>query len=236
MERKAIWVAYEEAENSPNCGDQEAFEEWVLGEYIENETIKQLIEDFKANTDWMNEAIEEIDEPDFFYSLDDPICPELFDYNYFPFNEDRLSAGISDLNMRVTINGQDRYFSFKHIYFEADQIAFDCGIGLSQMTANAFNIGLAAGAQRVNSGDLVLASDQTTDPPIPSLPTEIRERYTIWVEIQKEFRKQILNCAGDYSTHYSKSFFPTYFDVVGFTQNQNTVFTRFEDEFDSTCH
>jgi len=222
------------AAGRPDCGDEVAFEEWGLDQYLDLVLVEKLLGDFEEDPDWMNEAIEEIDEPSVYYSTTNPVCSELIRYDNDPFDTDRQRACLKNLNMAVPINGTDHFFSFKFTLFDCNRIDAVCNNSLEQITANALNIGLVNGIQRSADGNLVGGQNLAGNTPVP-ISTANLTRYTIWIEIQKAFTVQVLECAGHNSGHIHESSLPSLSTVLRLTEYEDLHVVYFEEEFSQAC-
>ena len=140
-----------------------------------------------------------------------------------------MSAGIRNLRLQMNINGVNTDFVLNNVYFRSDPL-LNCSESLSQKAADAINQTIVSAATRISNGDLPSTTNGLNGP-IPPDP-----RFIVFVELSRNFRAEIQDCAPANSTRFSEVSLPDNGQVQVFQNTQNAIFTDFSTAFQTTCN
>lgn len=159
-----------------------------------------------------------------------PICPGMFEFNHTNETNNVNTAGLSNINVGLNINGVTRFFSFDNLYFQSPDLN-TCSETLSQKAADAINQSINSAAARIGAGNLYTAFDPFGN----LLSLEDRIKLTVYGEIQRNFINEANECAPANSGYDVRVKLIGDGDVWELTQYENAVFTDFVQDFNNTC-
>ncbi|MFZ2897910.1 MAG: hypothetical protein WA004_04770 [Saprospiraceae bacterium] len=211
-----------------NCSGCSALEinYCMLDAFCANELSGLINED----PSWLNKSIflfpEDIPEPA--VTEEDMICGLLFDFNYTDNSHSMEAAGLTNLRLRINVNGTNVDFFFPRVYFVSSPLD-NCMESLSQKAADAVNQTIITAKTRIENNDYPEMFDEFGN----LMPPDIR--HIVYVELFKNFKLAILGCKPPHSTHFSEVKLIDVERQEYYENVQGTVFNDFPTEFVNKC-